>query len=110
MKGNLEKRKNIKKFTFKKSIKEGQYRSFQKDNTDIKLEKKVVGRIYENEQGTYFISFAVKKERTEQDPAPFRWIRLGKVSKTEDEARETVKLFYKEIQKKYDLFPFSDRE
>ena len=94
---------NMKKFTFKKQKKEGRFRSFQPDFTDIKLSGKVVGHITKCK-----VSFAIKKERTEKDPAPFKWVRLKKVFENEQAARDLVKLLEKEIQKKYDLYLFDD--
>jgi len=92
---------NMKKFTFKKHKKEGRFRSFEKDWSDIKLTGKVVGHITENK-----ISFAVKKEKTEKDPAPFKWIRLKRLFKNEQDARDLIKRFEKEIQEGYDLYLF----
>jgi len=96
------------KFTFKKTIHEGRYRSFEKDHTAIKLDKKEVGYIQENLDGSYRISLAVKQIPTKENPAPFRWIHLKKKSKSEKEARELIKRGEAEIQRIYDLYQFED--
>ena len=95
------------KFTFKKTIHEGRYRSFELDHTTIKLQGREVGYIQEErESGLFRISFAVKKEKTEKYPAPFRWVHLKKRSKTEADARELIKRGEAEIQRIYDLHQF----
>ena len=97
------------KFTFKKAIHTGKYRSFALDRTDIKLNKKEVGHISESKNDyKYNISFAIKKEKTKVDPAPFKWITLKKKADSEPEARNFIKKNEEEIQKKYDLYQFED--
>ena len=96
------------KFTFKKHKKEGQYRSFQKDMTDIKLNKLIVGLISEYEHGSYRIMFAIKKKKTEDDPAPFKWIRLAKTFINEENARSFIKKHNDTIQVEYNLYQFED--
>lgn len=93
-------------FTFKKYKRVGKWRSFERNNTDIKLKKQQVGRIFEMENGEYKVSFSIKKEITKKDPAPFKWIRLKKTCNTEKDAREFIKKFSPAIQKKYDLYLF----
>jgi len=93
-------------FTFKKHIATGKYRSFERDNTDIKLKGYVVGLISETEEGSYKISFAIKKERSKKDPSLFRWVTLKANPKNEEEARKTIKKFSKAIQEKYNLYLF----
>ncbi len=95
-------------FTFKKMIHTGRYKGFEKDFTDIKLKRKIVGYIREVEFRKYKISFAVKKEPTKEDPAPFRWVRLVIQFKTEKEAREFLKERAEDIINKYDLYSFDD--
>ena len=80
------------KLTFKKTIKQGMYKSFERDYTYIKLNKKQIGSIQESrEDGKYYIRFAVRKEPTKEDPAPFKWITLKESFFSEKEAREKVK-------------------
>ena len=98
----------MKKFTFKKTIHEGQYRSFQKDHTTIKLNKKEVGYISENDYQNYKIYFAVKKEKTEKDPGSFKWIRVNFNFDNEKEAREYIKENNDRIQEKLNLHYFDD--
>ena len=98
----------MKKFTFKKTIREGQYRSFEKDHTTIKLNKKEVGYISEVEPGLYRAYFAVKKERTKEDPAPFKWIYIRKVFESEKAAREFIKENNDKIQTNLNLHYFDN--
>lgn len=96
------------KFTFKKTIHTGKYRSFELDNTAIKLGGRVVGYIAEIRESTppYRVSFAIKREKTKENPCSFKWIHLKKRFANENEARELIKRNEEEIQKKYDLFQF----
>uniref|UniRef100_A0A6M3L0A0 Uncharacterized protein n=1 Tax=viral metagenome TaxID=1070528 RepID=A0A6M3L0A0_9ZZZZ len=93
-------------FTFKKQKKEGRYKSFQKDFTDIKLKKKAVGYIAQEETFSYRVSFAIKKEKTKSDPAPFKWITFKKRFKTEKRARKFANKNFNEIIEKFDLHKF----
>ena len=93
-------------FTFKKHAKTGRYRSFDYNHTDIKLKGKVVGSINEGSNRKYRISFVIKKEKTKEDPAPFKWIRLKFVCDNEDDARNIVKRYSAELQERYDLYLF----
>ena len=80
------------KLTFKKTIKQGMYKSFERDHTYIKLNKKQIGSIQESrEDGKYYIGVAVKKEPTKESPAPFKYITLKGSLFSEKEAREKVK-------------------
>jgi len=101
------------KFTFKRHEKKGKYRSFQEDNTDIKLNKKVVGTIHElshlsKERGKYKVLFAVKKEKTKKSPAPFKWARVKQLFPDEESAREWIQNNSEKIQKQLDLYFFED--
>lgn len=96
------------RFSFKKHIREGRYGSFQKKSSDIKLKRKIVGILTEVEFDKWKVSFAVKKEKTEEDPTPFKWIRLTKTCSSEIEAREFVNKNADVIVEKYDLYPFED--
>jgi hypothetical protein len=96
------------KFTFKKVVHTGMYRSFELDQTVIKLRKKEVGFIEEKRNRKYRISLAVKKEPTKKNSANFRWITLNKKSENENEARNFIRKFNDEIQEKYNLHLFDD--
>ena len=98
----------MKNFTFKKHRYEGPYRGFEKDHTDIKLNMKVVGTITERKVNTYIVSFAVEKEPTETDPAPFRWQMINATFKDEDEARQFVRRQFFIIQSILNLHSFED--
>ena len=100
-------------FTFKKVPRVGRYRSFELDQTMIKIKKKEVGYLQEtrtfSEDGrNWAIRLAVKKEKTSNDPAGFRWITLKYKPKSEEEGREFLKKYFKEITEKYDLYRFED--
>ena len=99
------------KFTFKKIVNTGRYRSFELDNTQIKLGGRVVGYIAETrEPHQYKVSFAIKREKTKENPCSFKWIHLKKRFINENEARELIKRGGEEIQKKYDLYQFEKEE
>ena len=99
----------MKKFTFKKSVPEGRYRSFELGSTDIKLSKKIVGMINERRLDyKWTISFAVKNEKTEQDPAGFKWKRLVVPFDSEKEARKFIQEKTEEIIAKFDLHSFEN--
>ena len=96
-------------FTFRKVPRTGRYGSFELKETEIKLNKMQVGRIFEiRKNHKYRISFAVKREPTEEYPAPFEWITLKKICNTEPEARDFVKKHEKEIREKSNLHFFKD--
>ena len=97
------------KFTFKKYIPTGRYKSFELKYTDIKLKKKVIGHISElRDSHKYRVSFAIKKEKTKKDPAPFKWVSFKKQFDTEKEARDFVNDDPQAIQDKLDLYSFED--
>ena len=98
----------MKKFTFKKTIHKGLYSSFEKDHTTIKLNKKEVGYISENDYKNYRVYFAVKKEKTEKNPCCFKWIRVNCHFDNEKEAREYIKENNDRIQEKLNLHYFDD--
>ena len=98
----------MKKFTFKKHERTGKYCSFQQKSSDVKLNKKVVGTISEVNFDEWRVSFAIKKEKTKEDPAPFKWLRLKKVCKSEDDIREFVNKYADQLQEKYDFHFFDD--
>ena len=92
------------KFTFKKHKKEGKYRCFQKDYTDIKLGKQQVGSIAEQEDGTYRMGFIIKA--TDQH-CGWKWIFLKAAAVSEEAARNFITLRADDIAKKYDLHPIN---
>ena len=97
------------KFTFKKDVPEGPYNSFEMGSTDIKLKKKVVGHISERRPDyQWTVSFAIKKEKTKQKPAPFKWIKLIHPFESEKRARKFCQDHADEIINKYDLYSFED--
>jgi len=92
------------KFAFKKMKKEGRFRSFQKDVTDIKINKKVVGHITENDDFLYSVSFSVKKQPTKSDPATFKWVVLKKKFESEKEARDYIQNCIERIVSQLDIY------
>lgn len=95
-------------FTFKKHKATGRYASFEKEYSDIKLKKKVVGTIHEIEGGKRKVRFMVKKQPTKEEPAPFLWITVTKTFYDEEEARTWCKQNIKLIQEKLDLYQFEE--
>ena len=93
------------KFTFKKVPRTGRFRCFEREETEIKLNKKIVGSISEGKD-TWYIRFAIKKNPTEKEPAPFKWITLKYKPDDEADAREFIRKHNDEIQKRYDLHYF----
>ena len=76
------------KFTFKKHIPEGRYRSFELGQTDIKVKKKVCGSISESRHHTgWKVSFQVKDSSKTHG---WKWIFFKKIFETEQEARDFV--------------------
>ena len=103
-------RVNKMKFTFKKHIATGMYRSFELDNTDIKMDRKVVGTISESRDydDRYGISFMIKKEKTKSLPAPFKWVRLKKRFGSENDARTFVRENNDVMIKQFELYQQED--
>ena len=95
------------KITFKKTIHTGKYKSFALDSTDMKLNKKVFGGIFETKNSQFKIQIALKKEKTEKDPASFKWVYVKETFATEDDAREYIIKKEGEI-KKLDLYFFNN--
>ena len=99
----------MKKFTFRRIPRTGSFRSFEPKSTAIKLSGKVVGYIHEQKDSNFWrIRLAVKREKTERNPAPFRWVTLVGVYEDEESAREMLRELYDKIQMKYDLHRFED--
>ena len=97
------------KFTFKKNQSTGRYRTFDPDSADIKLNKKVVGHIQAKGGsicGPWRISLAIKKECTENDPAPFKWITLKAEFDSIDAAKNKINESAEAIINKFNLYSF----
>ena len=89
------------RFTFKTEKSKGKYRSFYLDTHYIKFKKKVVGTISDRD---WHISLMVKKEKSEEDPSPFRWITLKRKSNSLQEAKIWLNEAINLITEKYDLY------
>lgn len=91
------------KFTYKKSIPTGRFRSFENEYHTIKLKKKEVGTIAyldltrygridtTGNDGKFEIRFQVKRkpeEITKQSPDPFKWITIKPKFDTADLAKQ----------------------
>ena len=74
------------KFTFKMHKETGLRAIAYKPTSDIKVRGVVIGAIQEGR-----VRFMVKKERTELNPAPFRWATLKKVFESDGDAREFLR-------------------
>ena len=94
------------KFTFKKYIPTGQYRSFELGSTDIKMKGHMVGQIAQTRDEGWRVGFTVKKEATKESPAPFKWVFFKVRFSTEKEARVDVIKAEEQIQKRFDLYQF----
>lgn len=80
-------------------------------HVDIKADKKKCGCIFPpNRYGQDYwkVSLAVKKEPSEESPAPFAWVSFKFQGKDENEAREFVKKYWDKFQEKYDIFQWGD--
>lgn len=95
----------MKKFTFKKHPKSGQYRSFQKDYTDVKLGGKDVGSIAEQSDCTYQMGLIIEDPNSKNDNCKWKWIFLKARAVDEKAAREFLNLRFDEINAKYKLHP-----
>lgn len=96
-------------FTFKKNKPTGLRKSVEQPYIAIKIKKKKVGYISRERFAEFFkIRLMIKKEVTEKDPAPFKWIQLKQDCKDEQEAREFLNKYYELIIKKYDLYYLED--
>lgn len=69
----------MRKPTFKKIESTGRFASFSKPQVDIKIKGKCVGSIiFSHKHNEMRIQLHVKKERTQEDPAPFSNVTLKK--------------------------------
>jgi hypothetical protein len=88
------------KFTFKMHRETGLRAVAYRPNSDIKIKGVVVGSIRE---GT--IRLMVKRERTEDDPAVFRWVTLKKRFSSDAEAREFLRgVGVEAVMRAHDLY------
>lgn len=97
------------KFTFKTTAPTGPYRSFDASIHDIKLGKKIVGTISDNEP--YKISLMVlKKDLTEDKNLNcfWRWVHFRKEFNSLQEAKDFLNSRIKDILAKYDLYQQGD--
>lgn len=88
-------------FTFKTNRATGQYASFYGDTHDIKIKRKVCGEIVDRD---WRVRLMVKKEPTEQDPAPFFWITFKYKGSSLNDVKEFLNEHFDTICMKYDLF------
>jgi len=98
-------------FTFKKVIHTGKWRSFEPENHVIKYEGKEVGLISQPKvQFTlsrhFQVSFTVKKEVNEIDPASFKWVALSKGFESVDDAKKYINEKIEHILELFDLYQF----
>lgn len=87
------------KFTFKRNVPTGPYRSFFKKNTYIRLKGLIVGSIQEGD-GFYdwYVRLSIKDETNEN--AGRRWIQLKKRFSNEAEARQFLNDNFEKILEK----------
>jgi hypothetical protein len=96
-------------FTFKTEKASGRYAFLNTDHHYIKLKRKEVGQI--GDEPPHVIRFMVKKKDINEDNNPnceWKWIKLKRESKSVEDAKQFLRLFYKEIIEKYELYPLSD--
>lgn len=99
-------------FTFKKTIHEGHYRSFEPEHHDIKLKGKLVGQIseapYTSTKTGFSVSFAVSRQQTKEKPAPFRWMILKTRFGDAAEAKAFLRQHFDSITGALNLYSFED--
>jgi hypothetical protein len=100
------------KFTYKKDIPTGRFRSFELEHHDIKLKKKVIGHIYEDRECHKFhIQIAVNKKDiiTSTNPnCTWKWVFLKKEFSSANEAREFLDNKCESICSTFDLYYFEE--
>jgi hypothetical protein len=80
-------------------------------DTDIKLNGAIVGMIAAPSRfggDAWQVRLVEKKEPTEADPCPWRWVFFKAAHETEAEAREWLKVNAATIVAKYDLASLDD--
>lgn len=101
----------MRKFTFKKIIPVGYYRSFQTRYSEIKLDKKVVGCIQGGERGEFKIMLHVVKKDIAEDGnlnCLFKNVILKVQFNSEEEAREFLNKNIEKILHKFELYKLED--
>lgn len=93
----------MKNFTFKKHKKEGAYRSFLLDFTDVKLDGKLVGSIRQLKCGQYEMGLIIDSN---EHPG-WKWIFLKSRGQSEDACRNFLKSKFEGICFKYTLHPLN---
>ena len=97
------------KFTFKTNKSTGLARVCNPNTIDIKIKRKKIGIIAASHgqfSGPWKISLAVKKEKTKENPAPFKWIRLNRDFDTIEEAKTCLNKNADNLIKQFDLYHF----
>ena len=99
-------------FTFKKTIHEGRYKSFEPEQHEIKLKGRVVGCISEashtSSKTAFGISFSVSRQPTKENPAPFRWLNLKTRFEDATEAKTFLRKHFDNIMGALNLYSFED--
>ena len=99
------------KFTFKTHKPTGKYRSFQKEEHDIKLDKKVVGSIFETDDRKFVLRFMIEKKNINEDGnrnCSWRWIQLTHRAETLQDAKTFLNEHIEQILTKYNLHKLED--
>lgn len=79
--------KSSKKFTFKKEIPTGRYRSFYETTTTIKQNGKVVGTIDEKFRIRLIVRKTVDSEHIDNENCDWEWITMKKQNESDADAR-----------------------
>ena len=99
-------------FTFKKTIHEGRYRSFERERHDIKIKGKVVGSISEAHHTSittgFGVSFAISRQPTKENPALFRWWNMKTRFGDAAEAKAFLRQHFDNIVGALDLYSFEE--
>lgn len=120
VKENVIKEKK-RKFSFKKYIPTGRWRSFEAQNnygikldgkkvgniSEIKLRNDIFGRYEKEDEGKFIISFMINKKDPMEDNNPncsWRWIRLKRRFENSEEAKQFVIDNSEFIQTQFDLY------
>ena len=87
--------------TFKRNKPEGRYRSFFNVQTDVKLNKRIVGSIQEGDGFNNWRVSVVVKDDTQN--CGWRFAKLKKIFVNEQEARDWLKENFDEISTKLNV-------